>query len=323
MGDILLTTPLLRAIRRRYPDAWMTFVTKAEFVPLLDTNPRVNEVIGHRSSTPLTGLAKRIRAGEYTHFLDLHRSLRSRALAALTGRTWRGYPKNRLARAILIRFKRDRYRDRRHVALRYFDAAGDLDVTADEAGLEFFVKREALDGAKRFLSDQRLDPSSGLVAVVPGAAHATKRWPVRHWQDLVSKLTSYGMQVIVVGGPAEQTLCEEVAAGGGDQAASAGGRFDVAGSAALLKLSRCVVAGDTGPMHLATAVGTPVVALYGPTVKAFGFFPYRARATVLERELSCRPCSPMGGPACPLQHHHCLTEITPDVVFEAIRHLPR
>jgi heptosyltransferase-2 len=323
MGDILLTTPLLRAIRRRHPDAWMTYVTKAEFVPLLETNPRLNEIIGFRPTTPLADLARRLAAGGYTHFLDLHGSLRSRALAARVGSRWGRYPKHRFARGVLIRLKRDIYRDRRHVAERYFDAARELDVTPDDGPLEFFLKREALDSARKFLADQRLDPSSALVALVPGAAHATKQWPVRHWQHLVAMLTTHGHEVVVLGGPKEQALCEEVAVAGGDHATSAGGRFDLGGTAALLKLARCAVAGDTGPMHLATAVGTPVVALYGPTVQPFGFFPYRARATVLERDLDCRPCSAMGGPVCPLKHHRCLEDIAPDVVFDAVRRLPR
>lgn len=248
-------------------------------------------------------------------------------LALLVPGRWRSYPKHRVARATLIRTKRDVYRDRRHVVERYFDAAADLDVRPDEAPLEFFIRREAIAGAKRFLRDQRVGADRALVAVVPGAQHATKRWPTRHWQNLVTLLTTRGMDVVVVGGPADQQLCDDVAAGeegvAGKHATSAAGRFDVGGSAALLKLSRCAVAGDTGPMHLATAVGTPVVALYGPTVEPFGFFPYRARATVLQRDLDCRPCSAMGGPVCPLKHHRCLVEISPEAVFDAIRRLPR
>jgi len=323
MGDILLTTPLIRAIRRRHPDAWITFITKAAFVPLLAGNPRLNEIVGHQPTTPLSALARRVRAGGFTHHLDLHDSLRSRALAALTARRWHRYPKHRFARAVLIRFKRDIYRDRRHVVERYFDAARELDVQPDEGPLEFFVPRTGLEQARRFLADQRLDPVATFVALVPGAAHATKRWPVGHWQRLAALLTAQGVQVVVVGGEAEQAACEDIATAAGDLATSAAGRFDLAGSAALLKLARCAVAGDTGPMHLATAVGTPVVALYGPTVRAFGFFPYRARATVLERDLPCRPCSSMGGPACPLGHHRCLVDLTPETVLDQVRRLPR
>ena len=79
-----------------------------------------------------------------------------------------------------------------------------------------------------------------------------------------------------------------------------------------------LVSGDTGAMHMATGVGTPVVALFGPTVRQFGFFPYNAHATVVERDLPCRPCTSKGGPACPFEHHLCMGQITPDAVFTAL-----
>jgi heptosyltransferase-2 len=99
--------------------------------------------------------------------------------------------------------------------------------------------------------------------------------------------------------------------------------FDLPGTAALLKRARALVSGDTGVMHLSTAVGVPVVALYGPTVEHFGFFPYHAKAAILQREIGCRPCSAHGGPACPLTHHRCMQDLLPDQVLEALRKLPR
>lgn len=323
MGDVLLTTPLIRAIRERHPDASITFVTKTSFVSLLADNPRIAEVIGYDPATPLTALAERIRAGRYTHQLDLHGNLRSRWLRLRCGGAWTGYPKHRLARTLLILTKRDRYRDRRPVAERYFDAASRLGVSPAGQPLEFFVRREAMESAQRFLSDRGLGLDRPLIAVCPGAQHATKRWPVRHWQHLVTMLTTTGSDVVVLGGPAERQLGDEVAAAGAESAANAAGAFDFPGSAALLKRSHRAVSGDTGLMHLATAVQTPVVALFGPTVRQFGFYPYGGRATVLERDLPCRPCSAMGGPKCPLGHHRCLAEITPAEVFDAIRRLPR
>jgi heptosyltransferase-2 len=290
--------------------------------PLLAHNPRVDAVIGYDPTTPLSALADEIRNRRITHGVDLHGSLRSRRLRRLVGGPWRGYPKQRLARAVLIRTKRDAYRDKRHVVERYFDAARDLDVAPDERSLEFFIPRETQVKAKQFLAATGLGTDRTLVAVAPGAAHATKRWALPHWQRLVGDLvTRY--DVVIVGGRDDVALGDEVAAAGGPQAVNAAGRFDAAGSAALLKEARCVVSGDTGVMHLGTAVGTPVVALFGPTVEAFGFFPWRARATVLQRDLTCRPCSAFGGDRCPIETHACLVEITPAEVAEAVRRLPR
>lgn len=323
MGDVLLTTPLIRALRERHPDARITFVTKTAFASLVADNPRIAEVIGYDPATSLKALADRIKAGRFTHLLDLHGSLRTRWLRLLVGGTWGRYPKHRVARALLIRTKRDRYSDRRPVAERYFDAARALDVVPSGQPLEFFVRREAMEEAQQFLRLRGLGVDRPLIAVCPGAQHATKRWLPRHWQHLVTRLTTTGSDVVVLGGPADRHLGEDVAAAGAESAASAAGAFDFPGSAALLKLSRRAVSGDTGLMHLATAVQTPVVALFGPTVRQFGFYPYGGRATVLERDLPCRPCSAMGGPTCPLGHHRCLLDIGPDEVFDAIRRLPR
>lgn len=322
MGDILLTTPLLRAIRRRHPQAHLTYLTKRPWVNLLEHNPRLNEVIGIDPSVPLKDVAERLADRDFTHRLDLHGSLRSRRLRGLLGGKWRGYPKHRIARTMLIKTKRDFYRDQRHVAERYFDAARELDVTPDEQGLEYFIHRSTQTKARQFLAATGLGTERSLVAVAPGAAHETKRWPVQHWQRLVGRLVQH-YDVVVVGGPGEVALADDVAAAGGERAASAAGRFDPSGSAALLKEARCTVSGDTGLMHLATAVGTPVVALFGPTVRKFGFTPYRARATILERDLPCRPCSAHGGSSCPIGTHACLVEIEPDLVFESVRRLPR
>ncbi len=323
MGDVLLTTPLIRALRERHPEARITFVTKTAFTSLVSDNPRIAAVIGYDPATSLGALADRLKAEKFSHQLDLHGNLRSRMLRLMVGGSWSGYPKHRLARAWLIRTKQDRYRDRRPVAERYFDAAQSLEVTPSGQPLEFFVRREAMEGAQQFLKERGLGQDRPLIAICPGAQHPTKRWLLRHWQHLVTQLTTTGSDVVILGGPAERQLGDDVAAAGVENAGNAAGLFDFPGSAALLKLARRAVSGDTGLMHLATAVQTPVVALFGPTVRQFGFYPYGGRATVLERPLPCRPCSAMGGPKCPLGHHRCLIDIRPDEVFDAIRRLPR
>jgi heptosyltransferase-2 len=139
---------------------------------------------------------------------------------------------------------------------------------------------------------------------------------------LISRL-AVSNDLVILGGEAERELGEALAGQAGPGVASAAGQFSLLGSAALLRRAAAVAAGDTGLMHLATAVGTPVIALYGPGVEPLGFFPWRAAARVLEQDLPCRPCSAHGSARCPLGHHRCLRDISPIEVAEALARPPR
>ncbi len=324
IGDLLLTTPLIRTLRARYPDARLTFVTRQRFASLLCDNRHLNEIVELPDGESVWRLAGQLKGRRFTHRLDLHGSLRSRALRTLVPGAWTGYSKRRLARALLIRTKQDRYRDEVPVAERYFEAAraAGLDVQPDGSGLELTPSSSARDAADAWLAASGARGDRPVVALAPGAAHATKRWPADHWRALASRLLAADLDLVLVGGPDDRATAAGI---GSSIGPTTGGRLvDATGALALqetgavLARAAALVSGDTGIMHMATAVGTPVVALFGPTVGQFGFFPYRARATVLERDLHCRPCSAQGGTICPLGHHRCLGEILPDAVFAAV-----
>jgi lipopolysaccharide heptosyltransferase II len=319
IGDILLTTPLLRAIRHRHPDARITALTKRMYLPLLSHNPHLDRVIGLEPGRPLAALAAELRAEPYTHRLDLHGGLRTLMLRALVPGRWRGYPKHRLARALLIHGKRNRYRDHRPVPERYFSAARDLGVIPDSGPPEFFLGPEAEREAADWLATAGFASKRPMVAVAPGAAHATKRWPLEHWRTLIETLVADGFDVVIVGGPDDAHLGTALASFAPGQVVSAAGAFGLQGTGALLRRAAALVSGDTGVMHMATGVGAPVVALFGPTVKPFGFYPYTRRARVVELALSCRPCSSQGGPRCPLGHHRCMIDLQPGSVYDALR----
>jgi len=322
IGDILLTTPLVRALRRRHPDAELIYVTKRAMVPLVADNPHLTQVIALEPEEPIAQLARRLRALQPSHGLDLHGSLRSAALRLLVRCRWSGYAKRKLARTALVAAKLDLYRGRVPVAERYFEAARRLDVhPADAADApQFFIGAAARERAGRWLAERGLELEEGsapLAALAPGAAHATKRWPIAHWQALAERLRAAGYRLVVLGGPEDRGAARQL----GPLAESAAGEFTLQETGACLARAKVLVSGDTGVMHMATGVGTPVVALFGPTVQAFGFFPYRARATVLEQNLSCRPCSTMGTARCPLGHHRCLVDLLPDQVAAAVERL--
>ncbi|HEX5004671.1 MAG TPA: lipopolysaccharide heptosyltransferase II [Gemmatimonadales bacterium] len=318
IGDILLTTPLIRALRARHPGARIDALTKVRFAPLLADNPRLDVVLTPVDGETVPALARRLRPNGYTHHLDLHGSLRSRQLRLLMPGRWRGYRKHRLARGVLVLTQRSHYPSGTPpVPERYFEAAEGLDVQPDGGPPEFALGAAARAEAEAFLREAGLDPAAGIVALAPGAAHATKRWPLRHWIALALSLAERRRPVVVVGGPEDAAAAGEIAAAV-PRAVVAAGRFGLQGTGALVARASALVSGDTGVMHMATGVGTPVVALFGPTVEAFGFFPYRGRAQVVQRDLACRPCSRMGGAECPLGHHNCLELIPARAVSDAL-----
>ena len=320
IGDILLTTPLVRALARRHPEAKLVYVTKRAMAPLVADNPHLAGVITLEPDEPVRHLARRLRTLAPTHGLDLHGSLRSAGLRLLVRCRWSGYRKRKAARALLISTKLDAYRRHTPVAERYFEAARRLDTRPDGGPPEFSLGAGARQRATQWLAEREL-AGARLAALAPGAAHATKRWPIAYWSALAERLRADGYRPLVVGGPDDRGLAQQLEAEGTGAAVSAAGEFSLQETGALLERARVVVSGDTGVMHMATGVGTPVVALFGPTVEQFGFFPYRSRSIVLERALECRPCSATGTAACPLGHHRCLADITPIEVAAAVQRL--
>lgn len=319
LGDVLLTTPLFRVIRQRHPQVRLTVLTRRRYAPLLADNPRVDDVIGLAPGDSLFRVAARLRATRFNYFLDLENGPRSWLLRLLVPAHWRTAPQYRVARELLIRTKRNHYPEDATVAERYFDAAGDLDIAPDGGPAEFFLNPDTVQQTEAWLQQANVGKERPFVAFAPGASQMTKRWPLEYWIRLVRRVVSTGADAVMVGGPDDTMIAAEVAARSSTRAVNAAGVLSLQGTGALLKHAAALVTGHTGAMYMAAALGTPLVALFGPTVRAFGYHPYNAgRAFVLERNLSCRPCSMGGGPECPLGHHLCMQEIQPDAVYTTL-----
>lgn len=317
LGDVLLTTPLIRALRARHPAATITVLTKQSWAPLLSANPHLDQVVTLAPGQSLVPLARALRKANFTDRLDLHASVRTRVLRLLVPGAWHGYGTRRRERRVLISLKQNNYRDNIPVPERYFEAARYLDVVPDGSPAELFTSPAAEARAEEWLTRSGLDLNLPLVSFAPGAAHATKRWPLRHWRALAEQMAERGFGIVIVGANPDRMAAAEIVTAAPGVVASSAGELDLQASGALIRRSQLLVTGDTGPMHLATGVGRPVVALFGPTVEAFGFFPYKARSSVIQLPLTCRPCSSKGGPRCPLVHHRCMEGITPEQVLDA------
>ena len=319
LGDVLLTTPLLRAIHQKHPQIRLTVLTSHSFAPLLSDNPRIDEVIGLAPEHSLLAIGVRLRATRFSHLLDLETSTRSCLFRLLVPGRWRAAPQYRLARELLIRTKRSHFPEDSTVADRYFDAARHLGVVPDGGPAEFFLSPDAEERADAWLGKINAGNRRPFVAFAPSAGQATKRWPRDYWVRLARRIMGTGAGAVFLGGPDDATITGDIAARCGAGAMNGAGVLSLQGTGAVLKRAAALVTSHTGTMYMAAPLGTPLVACSGPTVRAFGYYPYNAaHAVLLERNLPCRPCSFSGGEECPLKHHFCLQEIQPDAVYAAL-----
>lgn len=325
IGDVVLTTPVISALKLSYPDADVDFLVKKEYHELLIGNPHIRRVIlfdGSRQKglKGLLEIAGELRKEGYTHVIDLHGNLRSRAISALISgaRTLR-YDKQAVnRRLLLLGFKAQT----KHTVDAYLSALAPLSVGADlkpAPTTAIYLSQEEEKAAGSLLAQHGVLEGSTIIGINPGARWQTKRWLKDGFVDVGKKaITELGAKVLVFGGPGEVELSERVSEGIGRDAFSVAGKIGLRETAALIKRCSVFVTNDSGPMHMATAVGTPVVAIFGPTVRGFGFSPL-GKSVVVEKEIKCRPCSLHGSEKCPRGRLDCMKGIKAEAVFDAVR----
>ena len=313
LGDVVLTTPLLAALAARHGP--VDVLTTPAAAPLLATHPAVRQVISfdkHGRDRGWIGgirVAGQLRREGYARAYLPHRSWRSGALA-LVARI-----PERIGFADGARFFYTETRPRPasgHEVERLLALAGGSDA-GSAPPVDLVLTEADRAAADRWLTEHGVTP--GFIAVAPGSIWGTKRWP--YYDALVAALDG---SVVVVGGPDDRGLADEIAQAAPGRVHNSAGELPLRVSAAIIQRSRLLVTNDSAPLHLATAVGTPIVAIFGPTVPAFGFGPRGPRDLVVEHpNLSCRPCSRHGPMRCPLGHHRCMRELTLETVLATIK----
>ncbi len=311
LGDVVLTTGLLSFLADRFGP--VDVVTTPAAAPLLETHPAVRKTFGYAKrdvdggAWGLLRLAQTLRALHYDRAYLPHRSFRTALLARLAGVPERiGFAGSPGSWSYTRRIAWPRGV---HEAERILALAEPPPGTVARVSLG--PTREDRRQAADWLAARRIEP--GFVAVAPGSIWGTKRWP--YFVEFVAALEG---PVVIVGGPEDRSLAEAVAAGN-PTVHIAAGELPLRVSTALLGDARVLVTNDSAPLHLATAVGTRVVAIFGPTVPAFGFGPRGGHDRIVEHpDMPCRPCSSHGPPVCPLRHHRCMREISVGRVVEMV-----
>ena len=305
IGDIVLTTPVVRALAQQVPGAEVHFATKPGYRSLLDANPHIAKV--HALGSSLRELVHELRAEKFDYIVDLHNNLRTRLIKLQLGVQSSSFDKLNWQKWLLVNFKIDRL-PRVHIVQRYLAAGASLGIKDDGLGLDYFIP----PGQEVNLATLPAPFAGGYVAVAIGAQHATKRLPLEQLVQLCQRLAP--RPVMLLGGPEDAPMSEAImkavtAISGYSPIENGCGRYSLHQSASLLHQASFVVSHDTGLMHIAAAFGKEIFSVWGNTVPAFGMYPFRTEFKTLEVQgLSCRPCSKIGFDKCPQGHFRCMRE---------------
>ena len=316
IGDVVLATPLFESARLANPGAAIVAVVRRGCENLLGNNPFVDEVIvwdKHGDDRGIGGIIRlsgRIRRYGVGTALVPHRSFRSALMLALSGTKVRvGFGKGGGAflHTIRVRYPAGIHEVERNLTL------------ADAVGWpgEGFTPAIFPDERDRSVVDDIVGGGDRFCVFAPGSVWATKMWPAEYYARIGNDLAECGITVYLSGGMDDEGLCRALA----DEipgAVSTCGLLTLRQSAELYRRSMFVLTCDTAPQHIAAAVGARVYAIFGPTVREFGFWPYGERGVLIEENVPCRPCGIHGHNVCPEKHHRCMRTVTPDRVLKII-----
>ena len=314
IGDIVLTTPVIRCIKRQLPDVELHVLTKSAYRSIYTANPNINKVYELQGN--MKELIGQLRMERYDFVVDLHKNWRSMRVRMALRRPLASFPKLDFRKFLYTKLKIGSL-PQVHIVDRYFKAVEKLGVHNDGQGLDFFFN----EGDELHYEDLPEVFRDGFVAVVIGGQHATKILPENKVVE-VCKALDY--PVVLVGGPEDAACGERIKEKVGSYVGNSCGSLTVGQSASLLKLADAVLTNDTGMMHIAAALRKPIVSVWGNTVPEFGMYPYLPQgmkpAVIIEnKDLRCRPCDKLGYAKCPKGHFDCMNSLNAKEIAEKIR----
>ena len=300
IGDIVLTTPVIRCVKQQLIDAEVHFLTKDTFSGLVVHNPYIDQVKYWDNDTK--DLANELRLENYDLVIDLHKNLRTRKLKKVLKAKWISFGKLNIQKWLFVQFKLNLL-PQIHIIDRYFDALKSLEVVDDQKGIDYFFP----DKLSLQLSDFNLKPKT-YVALAIGGTYFTKQIPVNVVLDIIKRLN--GCVVILGGGSADEAKAKEIIDKlPHNSVINLCNKLTLDESAYIIKNASDLITGDTGLMHIASAFETPIHCLWGNTHPSFGMYAYRTNKEEIFNynvDLKCNPCSKLGSDSCPRGHFECM-----------------
>ena len=316
IGDIVLSTPLVKKLKEVYPWSDITYVTTPAGASILRNNPNISEIIEydkrgkHKGLKGIYQLGKRLKYENFNLVITPHRYLRSSVLSWLTGSPVRKGYKN--AAASFLYTEKIPYDKKKHEVEKLLSFVSGKENKRYE--IELYPNEQDVKKINEMLKEYE---GKKLILLAPGSKLFTKKWPLEYFNEIIGQLKNREDIITgIIGGADELAL--NIVTGG--NVVDFRGKTSLLELAELIKRSELVVTNDSSPIHIASAwKDVKILAIFGPTVKELGFFPWSKNSVIFETEgLPCRPCSLHGGDKCPQKHFKCMLDIRPEIVLNEI-----
>ncbi len=308
IGDIVLTTPVVRCLKQQLKDTEVHFVTKEVFASLLVENPYVDKL--HTFKNDVSELYEILRAEKFDLVIDLHKNLRSLRLKKHLKVKSYAFDKLNVRKFLAVHFKMKQVLPPKHIVERYFDAVSALGVFNDQRGLDVFIaERDKVDSST--VISQSV--ASKYIALVIGGSYFTKKIPLKKQEEICARAK---LPLVVMGGKEDKALGDELQKKF-PSIINTCGKYSLNQSASLIQQAEWVITSDTGLMHMAAAFNKKIISVWGNTIPEFGMGPYlpNPQNKIIElQDLGCRPCSKLGYKKCPKGHFKCMNDLNFDFV---------
>ena len=313
IGDVILTTPILKKIKEKNKELKIDFIVLDKFKDAIEGNPNIDNLIvfkndEHDGFKNIKKFAKELKKNNYDYVFDLHSKIRSRLITFfLAEKTFR-YIKRSLYKTILVKSGLIKYRADNTIVKNYFDAFKILGIKYSGEDLEFNFTKE---------DEKKTENYKNYAVFAPGASKNTKKWTVEGFGKLAELIKAKNKtEIILIGSVKEREECEEINKKSGNRCINLAGKLSLKESGALLSKAKFLVTNDSGPFHIGRGVKTKSYVIFGPTDP--NMFEYDELGVLIYGDELCSPCSLHGDKKCPKDHFNCMKNISAEDIMERI-----
>lgn len=321
IGDIILTSPLIRVLRNKYPDARIDYLTLSHFSNLVEYNYHLNNIYKYSKNFSKNQFNKFIenildsnKNDKYEFVIDLQNNSRSHTISKRIGKRVLEFKKRRLYKLglVYLKMKISQYQ---LIPDLYIETVKELLVPSDKNGLELWLEKNYNE--KEYKVNK--NSNSRLIIIAAGSAHRTKQYPATKFIELIKQIKrNFDYNIALIGGETDKQICSEIQDALDFEIENYAGKLSLLETAEKIDSSLLVISNDSSAVHIASARGIPVIVIYGSTVPELGFVPYKVPYRIIELKMKCRPCSHIGKSKCPKGHFNCVNLIDNNDIISAM-----